>query len=112
MKSDCVFCQIVAGEIAADRVYEDQHVLAFHDRSPKAEVHLLLVPKRHIDNLDTLTPADDDLIAHSMRMLPRLARKHSLDDGFRTVINTGVGAGQEVFHLHIHLLGGPTLPGL
>lgn len=112
MKPDCVFCKIVAGEISADRVYEDEQVLAFRDMAPKADVHLLLVPKRHIESLDSLTPANDGLIAHCMRTLPRLAREQGLDSGFRTIINTGKGGGQEVFHLHVHLLGGSNLPGL
>lgn len=112
MSADCVFCRIVAGEIPAQRVYEDDQVLAFRDQTPKADVHLLVVPKRHIASLAELTPDDDGLIAHCMRILPQLAQAEGLDSGFRTIINTGKGGGQEVFHLHIHLLGGAQLPGL
>ena len=112
MSADCVFCRIVAGEIPAQRVYEDDQVLAFRDQAPKADVHLLVVPKRHIDSLAELTPDDDGLIAHCTRVLPQLARAEGLDSGFRTIINTGKGGGQEIFHLHIHLLGGAQLPGL
>lgn len=112
MSADCVFCRIVAGEIPADRVYEDDQIVAFRDLAPKADVHLLVVPRRHIASLEALTPADDGLIAHCMRALPTLAQEQGLDSGFRTIINTGKGGGQEVFHLHIHLLGGSQLPGL
>lgn len=111
MSADCVFCKIVVGEIPAERLYEDEQVIAFRDLAPKAEVHLLVVPKRHIASLEALTPADDELIAHCMRVLPRLAQAQGLNSGFRTIINTGNGGGQEVFHLHIHLLGGARLPG-
>jgi len=109
--SDCIFCRIVAGEIPADKVYEDDQVVVFRDISPKAEVHLLMVPREHIASLEELTPAHDGLISHMMRLLPTLAKAQGLERGFRTIINTGKGGGQEVFHLHIHLLGGKALPG-
>ena len=104
--SDCIFCRLAAGEIPAQMVYEDDQALAFRDRHPQAPVHLLLIPKRHIPSLAELTPADDGLIAHLMRLLPVLARQEGLASGFRTVINTGKGGGQEVFPLPIHLTGG------
>ena len=109
--NDCLFCRIVAGEIPADKVYEDKQVLVFRDITPKAEVHLLVIPKVHIDSLDELTEGDDKLVAHMMRLLPQLAREQGLTEGFRTIINTGKGGGQLIFHLHIHLLGGKGLPG-
>jgi histidine triad (HIT) family protein len=109
--TDCLFCKIVAGELPSDRVYEDVRVVVFRDLYPKAPVHLLVVPREHIASLEDLGPEHDDLIAHCIRLLPRLAREEGLDSGFRTVINTGKGGGQEVFHLHIHLLGGDGLPG-
>lgn len=109
--SDCLFCRIIAGEIPADKVYEDGQVLAFKDINPHAEVHLLMVPKVHIASLDDVTPDHDVLIAHMMRTLPKLAKEQGLNDGFRTIINTGKGGGQVVFHLHMHLLGGKELPG-
>lgn len=112
MSTDCIFCRIVAGEIPAERLYEDDKILAFPDRSPKADVHVLVVPKKHIASLADLTADDDDLIAHCTRTLPRIAQQLGLDSGFRTVINTGEGGGQEVMHLHIHVLGGSNLPGL
>lgn len=112
MNKDCVFCKIVAGDIPAERLYEDEQVLVFRDVAPKADVHLLLVPKQHIPSLEELTAADDGLIAHCVHLLPQLARAQGLESGFRTIINTGKDGGQEVFHLHIHLLGGSPLPGL
>ena len=109
--SDCIFCKIVAGEIPADIVHQDEEVIVFRDVNPKADVHLLLVPKAHVASLDELTPEHDALVARMMRMLPQLAREQGLDRGYRTIINTGPGGGQEVPHLHIHLLGGGRLPG-
>jgi len=109
--SDCVFCKIVAGEIPSERVYEDDRVVVFRDINPKACVHLLLVPREHIAGLGQLGAEHDALMAHCMRLLPQLARDAGLTSGFRTIINTGREAGQEVFHLHIHLLGGDGLPG-
>lgn len=109
--SDCIFCKIIAGDIPSDKVYEDDKVYVFRDINPKAEVHLLLVPREHIGSLNNLAPEHDALMAHMLRLLPQLARQQGLDNGFRTIINTGKGGGQEVFHLHIHLLGGTDLPG-
>lgn len=109
--SDCLFCKIAAGEIPADIVFEDEQVVAFKDIYPKAAVHLLLIPRQHIVSLDELEPAHDALIAHMIRLLPKLAKDQGLDDGYRTIVNTGPGGGQEIFHLHLHLLGGGRLPG-
>jgi histidine triad (HIT) family protein len=109
--SDCLFCKISAGEIPCDMVYEDDKMVVFKDIAPKAEVHLLVIPREHIDSLNGLTEEHDALIAYMMRQLPRLAEEQGLDSGFRTIINTGPGGGQVVFHLHIHLLGGSGLPG-
>lgn len=109
--SDCLFCKIVAGEIPSDTVYEDEHCIVFKDLYPKAQVHLLVVPREHIASLKEIDTSHDALMAHMMRLLPKLAEEHGLDSGFRTIINTGPGGGQEIFHLHIHLLGGGKLPG-
>jgi histidine triad (HIT) family protein len=109
--SDCIFCKIIAGQLPSDQVYSDDKVIVFKDINPKAAVHLLIVPREHIVSLNELTPAHDALIAHIMRLLPQLARDQGLDQGFRTVINTGRGGGQIVFHLHVHLLGGSDLHG-
>ncbi len=109
--SDCLFCKIAAGEIPADKVYEDDKVIAFKDINPKADVHLLVIPREHIASLNELTPAHDALLAHMMRVIPQLAKTQGLDEGFRTIINTGEGGGQIIFHLHMHLMGGNNLPG-
>ena len=109
--SDCLFCKMVAGEVPADVVYEDEEVLVFKDIAPKAEVHLLMIPKQHTESLDTLSEADDAVVARMMRKLPIIAQEQGLQSGFRTIINTGAGGGQVVFHLHMHLLGGKNLPG-
>jgi len=109
--SDCVFCRIAAGEIPAVKVYEDDQLVAFRDIKPRAEVHLLLIPKQHISSLMELNRDQDTLMAHMIAVLPELALAEGLEQGFRTIINTGKGAGQEVFHLHMHLLGGSSLPG-
>lgn len=110
-ESDCIFCKIAAGEIPADKIYEDNQVVVFKDISPKADVHLLMIPRRHVASLNDLSVEHDALISHMMLLLPKLARDQGLEQGFRTIINTGKGGGQEVFHLHIHLLGGSKLPG-
>jgi histidine triad (HIT) family protein len=109
--SDCLFCKIAAGEIPSDTVYEDDQVIVFKDLYPKAQVHLLIVPRVHVASLKEMDESRDALMAHMMRLLPKLAEDQGLDDGFRTIINTGPGGGQEIFHLHIHLLGGGKLPG-
>jgi len=109
--NDCIFCKIAAGKIPSDRVYEDEQVVVFRDIYPKAPVHLLMVPRIHVASLDELAPEHDGLVAHMLRTLPEVARRAGLVDGYRTVINTGRGGGQEVFHLHMHILGGGSLPG-
>jgi histidine triad (HIT) family protein len=110
--NECLFCKIVEGKIPSSRVFEDDQVIVFADIYPKAPVHLLVVPRRHIESLNDLAPEHDGLMAHMLRLLPRLARDQGLETGFRTIINTGRGGGQEIFHLHIHLLGGGgRLPG-
>lgn len=100
-----IFGKIIRREAPADIVYEDDRVLVFKDINPQARVHLLVIPKKEIVNLFDLKPEDKDLMAHMMLLLPQLAKAHGLDDGFKTQINTGEGGGQEVYHLHIHLIG-------
>ena len=109
--SDCLFCKIIAGEIPSEIVYEDDRLVVFKDINPKAEVHLLVIPRQHIASLDELTPEQDALVAYMLRIMSQLAKAQGLDDGFRTIINTGKGSGQIIFHLHMHLLGGKDLPG-
>lgn len=103
--SDCLFCSLVAGNIPANIVYRDQQMTVFHDIQPRARVHLLAIPNRHIMSLAELTTHDAELMGHMMLQLPVIAREQGLTDGFRTVINTGAGGGQEVAHIHFHVLG-------
>ena len=108
--SNCVFCKIVRGEICARKIYEDEDVLAFYDISPVAPVHFMLIPKLHLDSLAHASEAHAGLLAKMLLLAPRLAKQLGLETGFRTVINTGEGGGQEVFHLQIHILGGGSIP--
>ena len=105
----CIFCRIVAGDIPSTKIFEDERFFAFRDINPKAEVHLLAIPREHIDSLNELDEAHDKLMGHMLRQLPKIAKQQGLDDGFRTIINTGKGGGQIIFHLHIHVLGGRKL---
>ena len=109
---DCLFCKIASGEIPCDKVYEDEHIMAFKDKFPKAPVHVLVIPKRHIVNLMSLTQADGVLIQHLTLKLSEIAADCGLE-GFRTIVNTGEAGGQEIFHLHYHILGAAQgkLPG-
>lgn len=109
--TDCLFCKIIEGTIPSQTVYADDQVVVFKDIHPKAHVHILVVPRLHLASLDDMETAPDGLLAHMVRLLPELARAQGLHSGFRTIINTGPGGGQEVPHLHIHLLGGGPLPG-
>lgn len=104
--SDCIFCRIAAGEIPSRKVYEDADVLAFHDINPAAPVHFMIIPKAHVDSLSECDESHRDVLGKIMLLAPKLAREQGLTDGFRTVINTGRGGGQEVFHLHVHIIGG------
>jgi len=109
--SECLFCKIIAGEIPSETVYEDEQLVVFRDINPKAEVHLLVIPRQHIASLNEVTAEQDALLAHMLRIMPQLAEAQGLEDGFRAIINTGKGGGQIIFHLHMHLLGGKDLPG-
>ncbi|MFA5081480.1 MAG: histidine triad nucleotide-binding protein [Hydrogenophilaceae bacterium] len=104
--SDCIFCKIAAGQIPSRKVYEDDDVLAFHDIHPVAPVHFMIIPKRHVDSLSECDQGHQDILGKMLLLAPKLAREQGLKDGFRTVINTGRSGGQEVFHLHVHVIGG------
>jgi len=108
--SDCIFCRIIAGEIPSSLIYQDDQVVAFKDIRPKASVHVLVLPRKHIATLADADTVDQSLLGHMLLTLPKIAREQGLETGFRTVLNTGSGGGQEVFHLHFHLLGGKALP--
>lgn len=108
--SDCIFCKIIAGEIPARKVYEDEQMVAIEDIAPKAPLHLLLMPKRHFSNCLDMSEQDTALVGHLFRVAGQLARERGLvDGGFRLVQNNGADAGQTVFHLHIHMLAGRDL---
>ncbi len=106
MEQGCIFCQIIAGEARADKVYETDDVLAFRDINPQAPVHILLVPKKHIARLADAAPDDQDVMGALMLAAKAVAEQEGVADGFRLVTNNGRQAGQSVFHLHFHLRGG------
>ncbi len=107
----CIFCKIVAGQISSKKVYEDEHVYAFHDIAPWAPVHFLIVPKTHMASMAQLGPEHAGLMGHIMTLAPKLAAQEGCNPypqgGFRVVVNTGAEGGQEVHHLHVHVMGGP-----
>jgi histidine triad (HIT) family protein len=108
--NNCLFCRIIAGEIPSKKVYEDDLAFAFHDINPQAPTHVLIVPKKHIASLDEAGPDDRALLGHLTLVASKLAHQLGVvAGGYRTVINTGAGAGQSVWHIHVHLLGGRVL---
>ena len=108
---NCIFCKLVAGTIPSRKVHEDDEILVFHDIAPWAPVHFMLVPKRHIASMAQLTPDDAALMGKIMTLAPKLALEAGClpypEGGWRVVVNTGVHGGQEVHHLHVHVMGGP-----
>jgi histidine triad (HIT) family protein len=106
MSDDCLFCKIAAKKIPAKLLYEDDEVFAFADIGPQAPTHILICPRKHFGSLAEATPEDQAVLGKMQLVAAELARKETLSAGYRTVINTGTGAGQSVFHLHLHLLGG------
>ncbi|CAN5896227.1 histidine triad nucleotide-binding protein [soil metagenome] len=108
--ADCLFCRIAAGDIPADIVHADERMIAFRDINPQAPMHVLVVPRRHIATLDDLSPDDDQLVGEMMRRAAALARENGYADrGYRTVFNCNADAGQTVFHIHLHVIGGRSL---
>ena len=104
---NCIFCKIIRNEIPASRVYEDDDVLVFKDIHPSAPVHLLVIPKRHISGLSAVHPADQQVLGKMLLVASQVAKDAGATDGFRTIINDGRVGRQDVFHLHMHVLGGP-----
>ena len=104
---NCIFCKITAGQIPSRKVYEDEDFLAFHDIHPWAPVHILLVSKQHIPSMVEVGPEHAALLGKMMTTGPRLMRELGVSNGFRTIVNTGADGGQEVPHLHFHVIGGP-----
>jgi histidine triad (HIT) family protein len=110
MSDDCIFCKIARGEIPSKKVYEDEEVFAFHDINPVAPVHFMLIPKMHLVSLLEADERHEAVLGKMLLLAPKLAKELGLENGFRTVINSGKGGGQEVFHLHIHVIGGGNIP--
>jgi len=106
---DCLFCKIIAGKIPSKKVYEDDKVYVFEDIHPQAPTHVLIVPKRHLPGLKEATPQDAEIIGYCQLIAARLGCERGIEDGYRTVYNVGPRAGQSVFHLHLHMLGGRAL---
>lgn len=107
---NCLFCKIAAGEIPSKKAYEDERILAFHDIAPQAPVHILIIPKQHIDSAQAITPSDNELLGRLFEVARRLAKENGLDkSGYRLITNIGADAGQSVKHLHFHLIGGRAL---
>ncbi|QIL69901.1 histidine triad nucleotide-binding protein [Diaphorobacter sp. HDW4B] len=108
---NCIFCKIIEGKIPSKKVYEDEDVFAFHDINPWAPVHFLMVPKKHIPSMAQVTAEDTPLLGKMMALAPKLAVEQGCNPypagGFRIVVNTGDEGGQEVHHLHVHVIGGP-----
>ncbi|MBS1789307.1 MAG: histidine triad nucleotide-binding protein [Acidobacteria bacterium] len=106
-ESNCLFCRIVAGQIPSTKVYEDEHSFAFRDINPQAPVHVLLIPKKHIASLNEAGSDDHAALGHLMLVAGKIASQEGIaDDGYRVVANTGADAGQTVFHIHLHVIGG------
>jgi histidine triad (HIT) family protein len=106
-ENDCLFCKILAGDIPSDKVYEDELAYAFRDINPQAPMHVLIVPREHIESLNDAAPGDEAVLGHLLRLASKIANQQGIaENGFRTVINTGAESGQSVWHLHLHVLGG------
>ncbi len=109
--ADCLFCKIVRGEIPSRKVYEDADIFAFHDIHPFAPVHFMIIPKQHIASLADCDASHQGILGKLIAAAPRLAREQGSTDGFRLIINTGRVGRQEVYHLHVHVIGGPEALG-
>jgi histidine triad (HIT) family protein len=104
--TECLFCRILRGEIPAKKVFENEHVFAFEDIQPQAPTHVLVIPKKHFAGLKEAQAEDAEVIGQCHLAAAEIARQRNIEQGYRTVLNVGAGAGQSVFHLHVHLLGG------
>ena len=106
---DCIFCRIIRGQAPARKVYEDERAFVFEDINPQAPTHVLIIPKKHIVGLKEAQPEDAEIVGYLHLLAAQIARQRGIEDGYRTVFNVGPRAGQSVFHLHLHLLGGRSL---
>lgn len=107
--ADCLFCKIISGEVPSKKVYEDEYCYAFEDIAPVAPVHILFVPKKHISSLSEITAENSDVVGKIYEAAAKVAKEKNLENGWRVVSNCGADAGQTVFHLHFHLIGGRPL---
>ena len=108
--TDCLFCKIISGEIKGNIVHQDERVVAFRDINPQAPMHVLIVPRRHISSLNALQPSDDGIVGEMVRRAAAIAKEHGhAEAGYRTVFNCNADAGQTVFHVHLHVLGGRSM---
>jgi histidine triad (HIT) family protein len=107
--STCVFCQIIRGDIPCKKVFEDDHTFAFEDLNPQGPTHVLIIPKKHIVGLKEASSEDAEIVGRCHLAAAEIARDRNIENGYRTVLNVGPGAGQSVFHLHVHLIGGRKL---
>ena len=103
---DCIFCKIINGDIPSKTIYEDDMIKAFHDIEPQAPVHIIIVPKKHIESANAINPDNSGYVAAIFEKIPEIAKSQGLSDGFRIVNNCGAPAGQTVHHIHFHLMGG------
>jgi histidine triad (HIT) family protein len=106
---DCLFCKIIAGQIPSKKVYEDERVYVFEDIQPQAPTHVLIIPKQHIVGLKEAKPEDAEILGYMQLVAAKIGRERGIEDGYRTVYNVGPRAGQSVFHIHLHLVGGRAL---
>ncbi len=106
---NCIFCKIIAGDIPSTKVYEDELVYAFRDINPQAPTHILVIPKAHIGSVNEVTAENSGVVAHIFEVIAQIAKAEGLENGYRVVSNCGADAGQTVFHLHFHILGGKAL---
>ncbi len=106
---DCIFCKIADGTIPSKKVYEDDLIIAFHDIQPQTPVHIVIIPKQHIESMNGITTENSHIIAHIFEVIPQIAGENHLNGGYRIVSNCGKDGGQTVFHLHFHLMGGKKL---
>ncbi|MGN1130329.1 MAG: histidine triad nucleotide-binding protein, partial [Ruminococcus sp.] len=106
---DCIFCKIIAGEISSNKIYEDDRILAFHDIEPQAPTHAVIIPKEHIESANALNSDNAEIVAYIFSKIPEIAKTLGLEKGYRVVNNCGPDAGQTVFHIHFHLMGGDIL---
>ena len=108
---DCIFCKIADGTIPSKKVYEDEQIIAFHDIQPQTPVHIVIIPKQHIESMNGITVDNSHVIAHIFEVIPQIAKEKNLANGYRVVSNCGKDGSQTVFHLHFHLMGGKQLNG-